>query len=285
MFWQRISSALLAGTCVALTALPARAGDCCAPAPCAPVYKTVCCVEWVPEKYTAERTCYKTEWKEEKYTCFKCECVQEQRTCTKTIYEKVAEVKEVTRIVCERVPVCEEKTIMTTHVTCKPVVKTVKKCVDKGHWECKLVEVKPSCLHKLFHHNDCECECPKYKEKKCWVPCPVWIETQVTCYEKVCEQRPITVKCTTYKTVQREEKVQVTCYKCVPKQVTETYTVNVMKKVPFEATRKVGVCVPYTEKVECTRMVKKVTTKQVECAPVCETSCKKHSFFHKSCCD
>src|SRR5262249_348369 len=145
--------------------------------PCAPRFRTVCVTEWVPEKYICERTVNKVEYKQEKYTAFKCECVPEKRTCTKTVYEKVPEVKCVTRIVCEKVWCEEERTVMEKRTVCKPVEKCERKCVDKGHWECRCVECKPSCLERLREackkkdccdpcnpcNTCCETKCPKYK--------------------------------------------------------------------------------------------------------------------------
>src|SRR5262249_46169338 len=154
--------------------------------------------------YQATRTVYKTECKQETYTAWKCECVPETRTRTCTVNKMVPETRWETRTVCVKVPVCEERTVMQSYTTCKPVCKTVKKCVDKGHYECQCDEHK-SCLDKLresCHKNDCcyEPPCPKYKTKKVWVSCPVWEERTVTCMEKVTECRPVTCKVTTWKT-------------------------------------------------------------------------------------
>src|SRR5438105_2856608 len=76
MVWQRARLALLAGCIVAAAAVPARAGDCAAPAPCT---RTVCCTEWVAEKFQSTRTVYKHECKRENYTAYRCECVPEIR--------------------------------------------------------------------------------------------------------------------------------------------------------------------------------------------------------------
>jgi hypothetical protein len=284
MVWQRLRLALLTGAILATAGITVRAGDCCAPAPCATpcATKKVCVKEWVPETYQCKRTVYKTECKEEEYTAYKCETVPE--TKTRTVYKTVQETQTVTREVCKCVPVVEEKTVMQNHVTCKPVIKTVQKWEDHGHYECKEVPCGPSLadrLKKCFRHkNDCcECEpCPKTKTVKCWVPCKVCVEKQVTCYERVCEQRPVVCKVTTYKTVMEKVPVQVTVCKCVP--TTETYTCNVLRQVPYQAKRTVTICVPHEETVTATRMVCRTVEKEVPCAPTCEPCCTKkcHSF-------
>lgn len=330
MFWQRVSSALLAGTFVAMTSLSARADEPKAPAdaapapapapaaapapapapagdcgnPCAPAYRTVCVTEWVPERVQCERTVMKYETRQEKYTAFRCECVAEKKMVTRCVTERVPVTKTVT--VCEKVPCCEERTIMQTRTCCKPVCKTVRKCVDKGHYECKCVECKPGFLERMHSHKKKDCcadscgnsncceqqACPKYKTEKVWVPCPVWEEHQVTCMQKVTECVPVKCMVKTCKTVQVQK--QITVCECRTKQVCEEVTCNVMKKVPYEATRCVKVCVPCKEMVTECRMVKKTVMKQVPCAPApCAEECcpsKKHGFFgghgHKSndCC-
>jgi hypothetical protein len=303
MFWQRVSSALLAGTFVAMASLSARAEDeprapapapapapAAAPAaadPCAPQYRTICCTEWVPEKVQVERTVMKYEMRQEKYTAYECKCVQEKRMVTRCVTERVPVTKCVT--VCEKVNCCEERTVMQTRTCCKPVCKTVRKCVDKGHYECRCVECKPGFLERMHHKKDCCdpcggnacCEEKKYKTEKVWVPCPVWEEHQVTCMQKVTECVPVKCKVNVCKTVQVQK--QVTVCECRTKQVCEEVCCNVMKKVPVECTRCVRVCVPCKEMVTECRMVKKTVMKQVPCepAPCCEPCCpsRKHSFF------
>ncbi|MBY0523936.1 MAG: hypothetical protein K2R98_11090 [Gemmataceae bacterium] len=301
MFWQRVRFALLAGV-LANVAASARAGECCQPAPCAPAYRTVCCYEWVPEQFQATRTCYKTECRQETYTAYRCECVPETRTRVCTVYKMVPETRVETRTYCVCVPVCEEKTVMQACWSCVPVTKMVKKCVDQGHWECREVCCKPSLCDRIKEackkHKEGCCYCPppvKTKTEKCWVPCKVWVECPVTCMEKVCTYKPVTVKCVSYKKELRSEQVNVTCCKCVAEQRTETYTCYTTRQVPVQCTRNVAVCVPVTETVTCTRMVCRKVEKQVACAPTCcETSCctpcctkkKCHKFGHKSgCCE
>jgi hypothetical protein len=270
-------------------------GAAAAPAPAAPCtnYRTICVTEWVPEKSIVERTVNKVEWKQETYTAYKCETVQVQKQRCCTVYEMVPETRCETRIVCKKVPVCEERTIMEKKTVCVPVEKCVKKCVQKGHWECKQVECKPSCFSGLFSHKKddccnpcCEQQCPKYKTVKCWVNCPVYEEKKVCVMEKHTECVAKKVKVTVCKEVREEQKVNVTVCKCVPKQKMETYTVCEKRMVPYQATRCVKVCTPCVEKVECCKMVKRTVQKQVPCEPCCDTCCpEKKCHRSKSCCN
>lgn len=312
MFWQYLRKVLLTGAFAVAAVLPARAGDCCAPAPCTTSYKSVCCTEWVPETYQTTRTVYKTECRQEAYTAYKTECVPETRTvtCNRIVCEPQTQM----RTVCVRVPVVEEKVVMQSHWTCKPVTKMVRKCVDKGHYECREVPCTPTCgskSHKwLSRKKDC-CDpcanacadacCVPTKTVRVWVPCPVWEECAVTCMERVCEQRPVTVRCCSYRMESKQEACTVMVSKCVPE--TKTVTVMVSKCVPYQAMRTVSVCVPTTEAVTCTRMVARTVTKQVPCEATCcattcckveccETKCKKVRRCsglslrgHGSCCD
>lgn len=271
MFCQRL--ALVAGVLLAAASSVARAEDCATPCT-----RTVCMTEWVPEKIPCTRTVYRSECRQESYTAYRCECVPETCTRTCTVYKPVAETRTVTRTVCECVPTVEERTVMKMHVTCKPVTKMVRRCVDRGHWECREVPCKPTVWEKLKNcckKDDC-CEpcCPKTKVVKVWVPCKVWEEVPVTCMQRVCECKPVTCKVTVYKKVMREEACQVTSWKCVPEQRTETFQVMKMTKVPYQATRTVTVCVPHQETVMETRLVARTVHKQVP-VDCCSTSCCK----------
>jgi len=149
-------------------------------------------------------------------------------------------------------------------------VTTYKKtCVDKGHWECREVEVKPLFAKKKKCCDPCDpcsCkeECPKTKTKRCWVANKCWTETPLHQDGQVLRvsaggegTSPSARKqshCETYK---------VTVCKCVPHQKCETYTCCVEKKIPYEATRCVTKCVPVQEQVNCCRMVKRCVEKQV----------------------
>jgi hypothetical protein len=302
---------MLAGVVLAATAVTVRAEEDPKPAPgatapadcCAPTFRTVCVNEWRPETYTTTRTVYDRVCTPEKYTAYRCETVLEDRPYTCTVYEKKFEEQEVVRHVCVKVPVEEERTVCQTHVVCKPETRVVRKCVDKGHYECKEVECGPSWSDRLrklcSRHKDC-CEpccepCPRTKTVKVWVPCPTWEEHTVTCMKRVCETVQTKVKVIVCKTEIKEEKVKVQVCKLVPKTETKTCKVCVTKRVAYEATRNVVKCVPRTETVTCTKMVCHKVMKQVPCeAACCETSCHKHHFslsglsfrhHHESCCD
>jgi hypothetical protein len=248
--------------------------------PCAPATRKICVTECVPEYYTTTRTVYRTEKVCENYTAYKCVSVPETRTRTCTVYEKVPVCETRTRTFCVSVPCVEQRTCMEKFWVCKPVTTCHRKCVDKGHYECREVPCKQR------HHkksgccdpcNPCECcECPKTKTVKVWVPCKVWVEEQSCKMQRVCEYRPVTKCVHTCKKEVRHETYQVTVCKCVPRCKTETYTVCVEKKIPYQATREVCKCVPHQETVRCCRMVQRVVEKEV---PVCDTGCQ------PSCCD
>jgi len=294
MVWQRVQLVLLVGTIVAVAAYPARADDCGSPCPSPCMVRVK---EWVPEQYQATRTCYRTECHEEKYTAYRCECVPETRTRTCTVYKSVPEVRTETCNVCVCVPVVETRTVMQQYVTCKPVTHMVRKCVDRGHWECREVCCKPSFWERLKRHchkNDCcECSCPPpTKTVRVWVPCPTWVECPVTCYQRVCESRPVTCQVTTYKNEVRQEKHQVTCWKCVPEQRTESYQVMTTRQVAYQATRTVSVCVPYQQTYTACRMVCREVERAVAAPACCETTCCKpscghqcHRHHHHGCCN
>jgi hypothetical protein len=285
MIWQRVRVALLASMVTMSMALPiarsgkAHAGSCgsdCAPA--TPCYQTVKVWECVPEHYTTTRTCYKQVQVQEKYTAWKCEKVPEQRVRKVCYYEKVPCEEIRTRTCCVKVPYCAERTCYEKYWTCKQVTCYKKKCCDQGHWECRQVEKKPLFEKKCCGDSCCP-KCPKYKTVKCWVPCKVWIEEPYCKTVRCCEYKPVCKKVTCYRTETRCENYKVCTWKCVPREKTECYTVCVEKKTPYEACRTVCKNVPYEEKVQCCRMVKRCVEKQV---PVCEPSCK--PCKSKKCC-
>jgi hypothetical protein len=291
MLLKPVRASFLIGLVAAAAVVPARAshpGSDASAAPAAassaPATQTVQCIEYVPEKYTTTRTCYRYECRKEAYTCYRCEYVRETRTRTCTYYERVPEVRTVTRKVCTLVPVVEERTCLRPHWSYVTETKMVCRRVDRGHWECREVysftKDLRNRLHRLFHHNDCCCAeccqpCPT-RVRKVWVPCYVTEQCPVQVCRKVCTLVPEKVKVTVCKPVYKEETCQVTCYRCVPRQRVETYTVCVPRLVPVQAYRTVRVCVPYEEKVTCCRLVPRVVTRQVpaavaQCcsAPVC----------------
>src|SRR5262249_8273447 len=156
---------------------------------------------WVPETYQCTRTVYHRECKQVPCTTYKCECVPENRTYTCTTYKMVPETRTVVRKICECVPTVEQRTVMQTFVTCKPVTTTCRRCVDRGHYECREVCCSPSFrerFRRFWHrHHRCGCDdccntccnacCQPTRTVRVWVPCPVWEEYPVTCYKRVCE--------------------------------------------------------------------------------------------------
>jgi hypothetical protein len=295
MVRQQFRIALFTGLVVVGAAAQARADDCCAPAPCAPAFRTVCVTEWVPQAYTVTRTAYRTECRQEAYTAYRCELAAETRTRVCTVYKKVPEVRTETRTVCVSVPVVEQRTCMEAHVSCKPVTVMCRRCVDKGHWECREVPCEPKHHHLRLckRHDDCcePCCPPPTKTVKVWVPCKVWEEYPVTRMERTCEYRPVMHQVTVWKKEQHQEQFQVTVWKCVPEQHTETYQVMVPHQVAYQATRSVNVCVPHQETVTLTKMVAHTVEKQVPCEVTCCSAPKSHHrssglhLRHQGCCD
>jgi hypothetical protein len=296
MIWQHVRVAVLAGGIVVASGMsvrgedaPPAAGAAPAAAPC-PQYRTICVNEWVPENYTKCVTVYKKVCVEEKYTAYRCETVPETKTRTVQVCEYVPTEQEVVRHVCVSVPHVEQRTTYEKHWVCKPECRTERKCVDKGHYECREVPCGPSFserAHKLLHRGGCcedECcaPCPRTKTVKCWVPCPTWEEKTVTCMKRVCECRPVTCNVTVCRTETKEVREKVTVQKPVYKSKTETYTCNVTKRIPYEATRSVEKCVPEQKTVTCCRMVCRQVQKQVPVVTCCEeAACCKQGFFHR----
>lgn len=256
----------LAGAVAAAAAVPARAGDCC----------------------NSSCQTYKVEYRQEAYTAYKWECTPETRTRTCTTWKRVPEVRTVTECVCVNVPCVQERTVMQTSVCCKPVTRIVRKCVDRGHWECRQVPCdsgwgRGNCCHHRRHHrrHGCGCEesccessccAPPTRTVRCWVPCKEWVECPVTCMQRVCECHPVTCKVTVCKREIRQVQHQVTCWKCVPECRTENYTCMVPHCVPYQATRCVPVCVPCPAPAP---------------APCCPTTtcCKPSCCHEQSCCN
>lgn len=295
MVWQRVQMILSVSVVALLASLPAKADDCCAPAPCcaapAPTTCTVRTTEWVRENVQCTRTCYRTEYRRESYTTYRCECVPQVCTRTCTVYKTVPEVKTGVRTVCTCVPVVENRTVMQRSWVCKPVTRIVRKCEDHGHYECRQVPCRESWWTRMRrhfrHHRDC-CECcepccpPPMKTVRVWVPCKVWVECPVTCTQRCCVCTPVTCQVTTYKLVPRQETYTYTCCKCVPVQQTQTYTTYTVRKVAVPCTRKVAVCVPFQETYTVCRMVPHCVEKQVPVSTCCETSCCKPAC--ETCC-
>jgi hypothetical protein len=299
MIRQQLRVALLAGGILAALSCTVRADECCKPEPCAPAFRTVTVNEWVPENYQATRTVYKTETHQEAYTAYKCETVPETRTRNVTVYTRVPEMQTCIKKVCVKVPCWEDKVVCEKHWVTVPETKTVRKCVDHGHYECREVPCGPSFGERLSGllasckkkdccdpcaTSCCETPCPRTKTVKVWCANKVWEESCVTVCKKVCEERQVTKKVCTMKTEWHEEAHQVCHYVCKPECKTETYTVCVKHQVPYQATRCVSKCVPVCETYTACRMVCHKVEKQVACAPVaescgCSTTCCKAGLF------
>jgi hypothetical protein len=184
---------------------------------------------------------------------------------------------------------------MRPHYSYVTETKTVTKCVDRGHYECReeYSHWKAFCNHLgnlSCHHNDCCCDpCPPNNcvPRKVWVPCMVQECCPVTCCRKVCEMRPECIKVQTCRTEWREEKCKVCVTRCIPETRVEKYTVCLNRMVPYEATRTVCVQVPCEENVTCTRWVTRQVTREVPCCDPCTTCCdtcnpccqSRHSLF------
>jgi hypothetical protein len=236
--------------------------------------RKICVQEWVPEWYETTRTCYKSVTCQEKCTAYRYECVQEKRT--RTCYKYVPTTCEVEKTICKMVPTVEERTVYEKVPVCKPCTYTVRKCVDKGHYECREVPCGPSLLDRLHSckksccDSCCEpcCQPCRTKTVKVWCPCKVYCEE--TCTKMVKTYECVAKKCcvTVCKPCYEKVKCCVTTCKCVAHQ--EEYCVNVKKCIPYETTRCVTKCVPVCEKVKCCRMVCKTVEKEVAC---CENTC------------
>jgi len=303
MIWQRVRIALLASMVAMAAALPVAPGkafagscgpDCGSAAPCpvvaAPAMRTITVTEMVPEQYVTTRTVYRQQRCEEKYTAYRIERVPETRTRTVCVYEKVPCEETRTRTVCVNVPCVEDRTCMEKHWVCKEVTTHKRKCVDKGHYECRVVECGPSFWDRMSSKKCCDpCDscckpaCPRTKTVRCWVPNKCYIDEPCTKTVKCPEYRCVHKQVTVCKKQTHCETYKVTVCKCVPHQKVETYTCCVEHKVPYECTRTVCKCVPCQEQVTCCRMVKKCVEKQVPvCCEPCEPCGRK---WKKSCCN
>lgn len=283
MACRNFRTALLLGAITAVAVPAARADHHCAPAPTAPCTRTIQVTECVPEYYKVKRTCYRYECRQEKYTAFKCVSVPtwQERTCC--VVKRIPETVWETRRVCVQVPVCEERVVMKPCYKYVQETCMVKKCVSRGHWECRTECAKPHFLARLCHRNNdccdpCAPQCCKTRTRKVWVNCPVYQDCPVTRCRKVCEMVPHKCIVKTCRTEVREEKVQVCRYRCVTEQVVQKVCVHVTQKVPYECCRTVRVCVPYEVEVTCCRMVPRTVCREVPACPTndcCATTCCK----------
>lgn len=253
---------------ISAAASVARAQDGCQN-PTGPTTRTIKVTECVPETYQEKRTCYRVECREEQYDAVRYEpyCEVRERTCTVT--KRIPEYHTETIQVPCKVMSCEDRVVMKSCYEYRTVTCMQKKCVSRGHWECREVCKEPGCFKKM-----CDpCACPRTVCKKCWVSCPEYIDCPVTKCVKVCVQHPVVCKVNVCHTVMKERQVQRCTYRCVQEQHVEKYTVQLCKQVPVKATRMVRVCVPYEETVTCCRMVAREREVQVQDCGCCCTSC------------
>jgi hypothetical protein len=136
MVRQPVRIALLLGAITAVAVSPAMAQD-SAPATTKPCTRTIMVTECVPETYTVKKICHKYECRTEEYDTFRCEqvpvCKERVVCCTKRVPCEKWEVRKV----CRNVTEYEERCV--TRNCYKTVTETCmqKKCVSRGHWECK----------------------------------------------------------------------------------------------------------------------------------------------------
>lgn len=293
---QSVRLALLIGVVAATAVSSARADD--APKATDPCMRTVTCTEWVPERYTVKRKVYRVSYRKVACQSFRCErvCVQRDQVCN--VVRRIPCYRTVTRKVCCRTWGWETRTVNRRCYQYKQVTCMVKKCVRRGHWECRQVETFMSKLQGclgglggggLCNRNNCcdPCDpccntrthCPRYTSRKVWVNCPEYRMCPVTKCVKVCVNKPVCCKVRvchrTYKTVSHK----VCTYKCVTEQVTRKVNCWVTRKVPCTTYRCERVCVPHEETVTCCRMVPRTVTRQVPVSDCCNTCCS------SSCCD
>ncbi len=270
--------ALLLGALTAVAAPVARA-DTNVPAATGPALRTIQVMELVEEPYQVKRTAYRLEARTETYDAFSYEAVSEYQDRVSTVVKKVPYVTTVMKKVCVEVPTCEERIVMKPCYKMVQETCLVKKCVCKGHWECRSECVPLSCFDKLCGRcSDCCTACctpGKCRTRKVWVDCPVYVDCPKTVCKKVCEMVPTKCLVRCCRTEVREEACQVCCCKCVEEKVVQKCLVCVCRKVPCKATRCCCVCVPCEETVTCTRLVPRVVSRQVACEPCppCCTSC------------
>lgn len=280
--------ALVAAVVLATTA-PARAAD--RPAP-----KRTVITECVEDTFQTTRTCYRTECKPVVYDTFRCEttCVPvvRMRTVVKRIPEHVVECRKV----CRPTWTCEERVVMKPCFTYKTVTTCVKKCVSRGHWECREVCAKPGLFDRLCK-DDCEGDhCQRTRTKKVWVHCPVYVDCPVTKCVKVCTLKPVVKQVKVCHMVCKEVQVTVCRHRCVTEQVPETVMIRQVHRVPCKAVRYERVCIPYEETVWCTRLVPRMREVEVEeavgcctpccrpCEPCCPRACHGLRFRQHDCC-
>lgn len=258
---------------MAAAASPARAQDPC----CAPKTRTIQVVECHPEKFQERRTVCRVECRREVYDTFRCECVPVVRERVCHVVHKVPVTTVEVRRVCVPVFCYEDRVCMKPCWETRTVTCVKKKCVSRGHWETCEVPTLLSKLGDVFRKDCCDpcCEprCPKTRCKKCWVPCPVYVDCPVTRCQKVCVMKPVHCRVKVCRMDVREVQVQRCSYRCETVQRVEKYTTYETRKVPVKAERTVSVVVPHSEDVWVTRMVPRVVEREVAVAEHCDSCC------------
>ncbi len=282
-----VRTALLWGVVACAAISSARAGD-ALPAPAANL-KTITVTEYFEEKFATQRTCYRVECRRVEVDGFRFETVCEPRDRVVTVVRRLPVLTTEIRKVCCNVVCCEDRVVMKRCHEYKHVTKLVKKCVSKGHWECKTV-----CHRGLFDgllRRCCDpCDtCCRTRTKKVWVHCPVYVECPVTCCVKVCVEKPVVCKVRVCKKVVKDVPVQVCRYRCVEEKCVQRCYERVCRKVPCKTVCYQRVCVPCQETVWCTRLVPRtraVAVAESGCCPPCGHRCHGLRFrHHHGCCD
>jgi len=291
----------LIGAITAVAVSPVRANfrapgccDPCGPSTTAPAYRTVTCTEWVRENVTTKRTVYRVECRTETYDTCRTECVPVCKDVEVCVTKRIPTWTEECRKVCKKVTCYEEKMVKKT---CHKYVQETcmkKQLVRLGHWECK--EVTPLFGGGLFSghgHGCCSSGCGDAcnscapactKTRKVWVHCPEYRECPHTVCKKVCYTECVPCKVAVCKNVWTEEKVKVCKYTCVTEKCIKKVTCDERRTVPCKATRTVRVCVPHEECVTCCKLVPRTVTRQVPCAPACDSCSTSCSSCATSCC-
>ncbi len=267
-----VRTTLLIGAVLAVAVSPVRAQDTAKPAP--PKMRTITVTECVPEKYTVEKTVHKWECKRVEYDSVRCETVCEPRVREVTVVKRVPVMKTETRKVCCNEVTWVDKTVMKKCWEYKQVTCMEKKCVSKGHWECRTECARQGFLDRVCHRRDCADDpcapcAPKTVTRKVWVNCPVYKDCPVTRCQRVCVEKPVTCKVKVCKPVMKEVQVQVCTYRCEEQKVKQTYYERVTRQVPCKAVKYERVCVPTKVQVTCCRMVERTREIQVPDVP-CE---------------
>src|SRR5262249_46133200 len=225
MACRSIRTLLCCGVAFAALSAPAPAQE----PGCAPQKKrTLLLNDGVEEKEQTTGTAYRVEYKPVVCESFRYETVCEPREQLVTVVKRIPEYRTETRRVCHNEVCYEDRVVMKRCYETRQVTECVKKCVSKGHWECRTECCPPSCLDKLLHGCDA---CGHERTKKVWVHCPQYVDCPVTRCVKVCVEHPTVCKVKVCKPVFKEVQVQTCSYRCVEEKVVQKCMVSVCRKV------------------------------------------------------